>query len=431
MLKKAFEPLRLPGGAPANTAGLMHFMREHDGRPVRYHLRIEPDGSGLLLANASAAVRLSPTGVAIAHGLLAGESDRALARGVVERFAGAPIERVRQDIIDVRTLLGELARPLRGAYPLRSLDEPEATVHRRVLRAPLSADVTVDDDLESSLGIVQRLWEAGVPQVMLSLSPDAQADGLVRIVERAEDLGLIAGVRVRATDLVADGLLDDLARVGLDHLDVLYAGEQHHDTLFGSTGASDYAAARAALERALQLEICPVAVVPIVATTFDQLESIADELASLRVRVAIAFALVSTDDDPEVLSPDEVRQAAATIEEVADHRDLDVVWAPPLERDASIDVIAQVRQGPRTAGEASMRVRSDGTVLAPEGPSTAAGNLLRDPWPDIWSHASFRRYREAVDDPSRCASCPGLALCAAGCPARPETWARVSAGDPR
>ena len=44
-------------------AGLYHAVQERGGEINRLHLRVEPDGSGMLLANASAALRLTPVGV--------------------------------------------------------------------------------------------------------------------------------------------------------------------------------------------------------------------------------------------------------------------------------------------------------------------------------------------------------------------------------
>jgi radical SAM protein with 4Fe4S-binding SPASM domain len=416
--------------AVSPPGGLTHFIREHDGRAVRYHLRIEPDGSGLLLANATAALRLSPTGVVIAHGLLDGRAtDDALVRRVVDAFADVRSDRVVADIAAVRIALDELADPQRVLYPLRSLDDADATVHRRALCAPLCADVRVGGDSDAGLRILQRLWDVGVPQVVFSLPSGGPGRALVRLVERAEDLGLIAGVRARASDLHADGLLDDLARAGLDHLDLFYAGKRDHDALLGR---SDYALVRSMLARASELDVFRVAVVAVTSQTFEQLETIIDELVSLDVRAAIAFALVSdTEDASHALSPSEVRQAAVTAEELADHHDIDVVWAPPLEHDPAMDAIVVVQGGPRTAGEASMRVDSDGTIFAPEGPATPAGNLLGDDWSVVWAHAAFRHYREAVDEPARCEVCPGLTLCAAGCPALPVTWARLPPGGAR
>ena len=50
--------------------GMIHMMRETENGPARFHLRVERDGSGLLIANAAASARLSNSGVIIAKELL-------------------------------------------------------------------------------------------------------------------------------------------------------------------------------------------------------------------------------------------------------------------------------------------------------------------------------------------------------------------------
>ncbi|MCB0236496.1 MAG: SPASM domain-containing protein, partial [Anaerolineae bacterium] len=49
------------------------------------------------------------------------------------------------------------------------------------------------------------------------------------------------------------------------------------------------------------------------------------------------------------------------------------------------------------------------------------GNILRDPWEEIWQGALFRSFRDRVEDPrwaglpEKCWECPDLPLCGGGC----------------
>jgi radical SAM protein with 4Fe4S-binding SPASM domain len=430
-LKRLLFPDRDAAAGP--RAGLSHYQREVDGQPVRYHLRVERDGSGLLIANAAAAVRLSPVGVTITSELLGGQaSDEDVAEQITTSFRGATGGRALEDVRRVRSVLDELADPA-GRYPLLSLDDdPEAGVHRRTLSAPLCADVVVADPIETRSRL-SRLWDAAVPQVVLIAASSSDAEALVQLVEHAEDLGLIAGVRARASDLEAEGLLEDLAQAGLDHLDVPYAGPHaiEHDELLGN---GDHVAAERLMRRALALEVCPVAFVPLVSTTLDSLDETAARLVELRVPAVVAYAIATEEDAPDddeahALGPTELVQAATTAEELADDHGLNFVWAAPTERRASLSLAEQVRAGPRTGGEACVRLETDGAVLPPTGVPDRAGIIDTDAWTDIWSHEAFEHYRESVDAPARCKTCPGLALCSAGCPKITETWARAPRAD--
>lgn len=407
------------------SPGLHHYFRELDeGQVVRYHLRVENDGAGLLICNATAAARLSPTGVLIAHQLLKGEKDEGGLVAVLRRtFRGGTAQSWRADIARVDALLDELAEP-GGRYPLVNLDDPHATVHRRMLCAPLSA-VLEPGGVEARRGLMDRLWKAAVPQVILLAGADPSH--LVELVEHAEDIGLIAGVRGTASVLGRDGLLEEMALAGLDHLGVLYAGAEWHDDLLGE---GDFEAAEELLQAAQAAEVCPVAVVPLTVPTVAHFDVVARSAKQLGVSALMVFAIASREASPEedaVLPQRALRQAAVTAEEIADRYDLDLIWTAPLEWSPEQPLKTQVRAGPRAAGDASIRVAANGDIRVPQGPPEVVGNLAEMSWSSIWAHPAFRAYREATEPPERCPVCPLLTVCNAGCPAEPATWSQREA----
>ncbi|HUM68826.1 MAG TPA: hypothetical protein PLK31_08275, partial [Chloroflexota bacterium] len=92
----------------AIAPGLYHFMRASDGLYTRFHLRVEPDGRGLLLANAAAAARLSPTGVLMAKGLLEEQEEQEIVTAVQSRFRGASPDMVQADLQRVSGIIHTL-----------------------------------------------------------------------------------------------------------------------------------------------------------------------------------------------------------------------------------------------------------------------------------------------------------------------------------
>ncbi len=400
--------------------GLYHYVRTFDGAPVRYHLRVEPDGSAVLLANATSALRLSPHGAVAAKALLEGRSVQGAADDMARRFrvpsGGEALASVRG--LDAR--ISKMGDP-DEAFPMSTLDDPAATLHRRRLSAPLTADV-VAPELGNVELHVRKLWDIGVPQVRFVLPYATTGRHLVRLVELAEDLGMIAGVRARASDLVNAGLVRDLAMAGVDHIDIYWAGAgaETHDGLFGD---KDHALADAAIEECHALEVCPVAVLPVLDDIVDALDELSDALEARRLRVLVAYAICSDAGEGRVVDAALLAQAATTLEEIAEHVNVNLVWSPPEERDEAMTLVEQVQRGPRTAGEACIRVEPDGSVLAPDGPAVARGDLAADPWESIWASPAFHCWRESVPDPERCARCPGLELCDAGCPSSHATWA--------
>lgn len=400
-----------------------HYVREVDGQVARYHLRIERDGAGLLLANATAALRLSPSGVVIARRLLEGAGAGEVAAHVARAFRGAARRKVEEDVARVTQALDALVTRA-DRYPLRDMDGPETSVYRRTLSAPLRADVGGDAGGEVDR-VLRALWNAGVPQVVFAIPDQAARERATRWVELAGDLGMITGVRARASILGRPG---DLAAAGLDYAEILWAGNAAgvHDAIAGD---GDFAALEVLFADVRGIELCAAAWVPLIGPTFDDLDEIAEAAVSHGARAMTVAAIVA--EDPEqggALAARALPQAAALAEEVAERLGVAVTWAPPTEREPAISIAAQVLRGPRSVGDASVRVTTDGAVLPPTGPATPAGNILRESWDVVWGRAPFRGFREATDDPSRCDTCPGLASCGIGCPRDPSTWARPAGG---
>jgi radical SAM protein with 4Fe4S-binding SPASM domain len=271
------------------------------------------------------------------------------------------------------------------------------------------------------------LWEAAIPHVTFLVPENPNADYLVRAVERAEDLGLIAGVRGRATDLSQGELLYDLAMAGVDHVTVVYASADAavHDALLG---AGDHALAPSVIQTVQQFEVASVAEIPLVRETLVGFDATLTTLQALGVHNYSFFAIAAVDEDDDgngqsgPLPASAMPQTADLVEEMASQMDVRFVWQPPVERDRTLSLAEQVRQGPRCSGDVAVRIEPDGEVIPPRGPYRSAGNILTQDWNRIWNNQAFRHYRERVERPTRCDDCPGLAICAADCPRKTAGW---------
>lgn len=410
---------------PAVAPGVYHAMQEAEGAYTRFHLRVERDGSGLLIANAAAAARLSPTGVLITKGLLDGKKADAVLQDLVANFRGATADVMRADIAKVEELIAQITTP-GDTYPVFNLDDAALSPYNAELIAPLQASLPLAEP-EKVLPILDKLWDAGIPHVTLLAPRDPDATYLVRAIERAEDLGMIAGVRGRASDLWNVDLLTAMTQAGVDHITFIYASDDPavHDAL---CGAGDHAAATALLAWLEENQLCAVAELPLVQTTLYGLNATVKTLMAQGAD-NIAFVAYATTDvalakREGIFDADAMLQVAAMIEETADDAQARFIWDPPVQRNPAQSLAEQVQAGPRCSGDVAVRVEADGSVIPPRGPYKSAGNLLQMPWNVIWDHEAFRRYRERVEAPTHCDRCPGLAICAADCPREPAGWAQ-------
>lgn len=432
---------------------------------ARVHLRVDPDGGGLLVVDARAALALSASGVIIARGLLDGVPHAEVVERVAATFAGASRDVIERDLDRTEDALTGMLDP-GAAVPVTNRAGPAFDAASRRLAAPFRADLALSgrEHAGSVRALVDRLWAAGVPHLVLapmatragagtggpvstaaattdaSTTDAATTNGaevsgraaavrwLVReAVEHAEDLGMIAGVRGRATDLRAADALDTWADAGLDHLELLVAAGDaaRHDALFG---AGDRAAVDACLDAASRAELAVTAVVPLCPGDEHALAAWLDGPVARRVAAVSVFAITSGVVEPvagtvaAAFPGRALAQVAAHVEELADRSHRPLLWQAPVLVEDPASARDAILAGPRAAGDVGMHVEPDGAVLPPRGPWRPAGSLLRDPWNAIWGHPAFRTYREHVEAPARCAICPGLASCAPGCPKDPTTW---------
>lgn len=435
--------------------GLYHFQRPRDGEYLRFHLRVDPDGSGLLLAAAAEAIRLSPAAAVVASLLLEDRTPEQAAETLAKdhRLRREEAETVVARVYEV---LSELGRP-DSRFPVFNLVDPAATGGDVDLMAPFQADLVLGpgdaEDADKIRRILDRLWEAAIPHVRF-LVGRAEGPALVSSVTHAEDVGMITGVQATARALMQGELLQQLAGVGLDYVVFPWAVTPAvHNSVYG---AEDWEHLPAAIAKVRQLEMAPVLVVPLVDPFADELEQQLEQLQDWKVSHLEVFAIVDaasdTGADPHAENPDadspaaavvehsgevgdddplralrgrELRQLAAWIEDLAAENPLQITWLPPVAVDQNqSEVVADaMRVGARAGGDVSIRVAANGDVMPPRGPAEVAGNLLEKSWEAIWGQSAFDRFRRLVEGETRCDQCPGLAICAAACPADPAGWA--------
>lgn len=428
--KPAAHP-RLPESSLV-PAGIYHYPRERDGQNLRYHLRVERSGQGVLLAAASEGVRLSAAGVTIAKALLDGQPVNEVAESLPFVNAATVVKQIQHTI-------HSLGVP-GPRYPIFDLIDPVASVGPHGLIAPFQADVVLGESADMPV-ILRSLWIAGIFHARFIDIEKAPLDRLAAAVEQAEDLGMITGIRGRASFLIEQKVIPRVAEMGLDYLVIPWGvTTDRHAAIFGE---ADSGQLRAALGEIAKWEMAAVADAPLSADVTDSFEEEVRQLKGEGVRNFEVYSLAyvpaaanekRANDPADVLTSaglrpfaaDALRQWAGWIEDLADNQDVQISWLPSLECTHAHDFVALARGGPRAGGDISIRVEADGRVIPPRGPAVSAGRIQHDSWDQIWNHSAFRKFRSLIESERRCSVCPRLTICAADCPADPMGWAQES-----
>ena len=374
---------------PRAPVGVHPFRRETEQGVRKLFLRVDDSGAGVLIADASEALRLSPVGCFVVHELLTGSSSDAVQARLGVSDAGALVDEAKRAI-------DELGRPDRR-YPAMALVDPLEGDGTHGIE-PLQGDVEAVEDPASLRRAVDWLVRAGIPHVRFLLpegrarqAPEAAA-ALAGAIEYAEDRGLIAGVRMTADETIGSAALSRWIEFGLDYL-VLPVGltEEAHRRAFGD---ADWEALEGAVRLTNEREIAAVIEIGLTTDAFDALEPAIDRFVGQGGNYVETYAVVGDQASGEKLLPAQLPQLATFVEDLGTRGRTPIAFLPPIHaRGRSIEQI--IRGGPRTAGDLALRIDASGAIFLPRGPCKSVGSL-DDEWSTLRTRPKVAAFRQIV-----------------------------------
>lgn len=378
-MTKILDPVRrLFSGIQPIPTGLYHYLSpQDDPRNYRLHLRIEVDGSGILIVNASTVLHLNQTAAEYAYYLVQNldadsAADKMARRYQIDRKTAKAdyltfIERIQSLItipdLDPVTFLdferqppfsGQISAPYRLDCALTyqvSTSDTEAAPQERVKRELSTAEW---------IQVINKAWKIGVPHIIFTGGEPTLRDDLPELLMAAEKNGQVTGLLTDGIQLAEASYLEGLLQTGLDHLMIIF--DSRKDQVWK------------ALENALQADLFVAVHVTLRENTLDEKLSLLERLAGMGVK-AISVSAVSKDLAPQL---EALRQKIADSE-------LELVWNLPTPYSAMHPValetgLSELTQG---AGTAFLYLEPDGDVLPAQGMNRVMGNFLNDDWEKI------------------------------------------------
>jgi len=438
------RPVNLPLLGRAHEApttpppGLHAYLRQQaPGERTRVHLRVEADGSGLLVVNANRVVHLNPTATAMAWLSLEGTPEReALAR--LSRTYRAPRKQLRADWQEVTAQVEALASP-NGACPVHDLDLEVLQPFSQVPSAPYRIDLALtyrcndncahcynarprnypEIDTAAWKQVIDRVRLVGVPHICFTGGEATLRPDLPVLVAHAQQQGLVTGLLSNGRRLSDAAYVSALADAGLDHVQITLEShdEAVHDRMVGARGAWQQTVA--GLRNCLESAMYVMTNTTLLAENAGQLEATLDFLARAGVPTVGLNALIYSGRGQSVgtglneadLAP--LLTLARGKTEAAGQR---LIWYTPTQY-CHFDPI-QMELGVKgcTAALYNLCIEPDGAVIPCQSYYEPLGNMLRDPWESIWDHELARALRERRFVPAACHDCGLLAECGGGCP---------------
>ncbi|HPH96506.1 MAG TPA: radical SAM protein [Anaerolineaceae bacterium] len=369
-LPAGFYPYQSPPGA---------------ARPVRLHLRLEADGHGLLVLNASTVMHLNQTAAEMIYHFIKGTPENLAVAEMTTRYRvdGKQLEQ------DYKTLLEKLQTLMDtpDLEPVTYLDFDRQTPYEADISAPYRLDCALTYRTEDEgLGIapqervkreltteewqimLDKAFKAGIPQVIFTGGEPTLRPDLITLLAYGEKLGLVTGLLTGGARLSDPKYLHSLLQNGLDH--ILLVLEPDHEEAWE------------ALKDILAEDIFVAVHLTVREGNAAQIMEMLEKLAKMGVKaVSLSAAAPELAEDLE-----NARRAASGLE-------MSLVWDLPVpysvHNPVALEMQAMAGEDERLtdgAGKAWLYVEPDGDVLPAQGRADQVmGSLLMDEWPAIWA----------------------------------------------
>jgi radical SAM protein with 4Fe4S-binding SPASM domain len=417
--------------------GILHFDYQGNGERARIHLRIDPDGSGLLIVNASRIMHLNPTAAHMAYYFLH-KIPQETAIDSLSKIYNVTKDRLSMDYAKLTDQLSELIKP-DGACPIHDLNLEVTPPFSARPCAPYRMDLAITYRCNNDCAhcynararnypelstqqwhkILDKLWSIGIPHVVFTGGEPTLRKDLSELIAHAQQNGQITGINTNGRRLSDQTYVDTLINAGLDHVQITL--ESHdpeiHDSMVNSAGA--WKQTVAGIHNVLETPLYVMTNTTMLSTNSPVLHQTLEFLAGLGVPTIGLNALIYSGRGLSVhsgLAETELSPILNLARRITAEHNQRLVWYTPTQY-CHFDPM-QLELGVKgcTAALYNMCIEPNGDVIPCQSYYQSLGNLLTKRWNEIWNHelALYLRGRKYI--PEKCTGCSLLSECGGGCP---------------
>lgn len=417
--------------------GLYHFAREDKEGKARMHLRIDPDGCGILMVNASRVVQLNPTAAQMAALILRDIPASKAIKFFTDHFKVSK-KQAEDDYQLISYQIHEIIRD-DGICPVCELSLENKLPFSARPSAPYRMDLAITYRCNNAcshcynarprnfqemgtkdwMQILDRIWDLKIPHVVFTGGEPTLRDDLPELVAYAENKGLITGINTNGRRLADQLYFQSLLDAGLDHVQITF--ESHdpdiHDQMVSSKGA--WKQTVAGLRNVVSSSIYMMTNTTLLKYNSPYLEQTLDFLAKEGVPTVGLNALIYSGKGKSVgtgLKETELPDLLILARQKTDLHHQKLIWYTPTQYCNFNPTLLSLGIKGCTAALYNMCIEPDGSVLPCQSYYQALGNILSDPWHSIWEHPLAVSLRERKDIPEGCKTCDFLVECGGGCP---------------
>ncbi|WP_298003471.1 MULTISPECIES: PqqD family peptide modification chaperone [Anaerolinea] len=376
----AYQPI--PAGNYSGT------LRLQSSIPNKVHLRVEKNGTGIMILNGSIVLHLNQTATELTYHLLENRTDDQIIKTIQKRYG---ISR-EQAAADLNAFTGQLENLLNlpDVDPVAYLGIERVEVNTGAMSAPYRLDcaltyrhpdlsylrsapverVKTDLRAEEWKTILKKAWDAGIPHVIFTGGEPLLREECPELILYASKLGMVTGLLSTGyslTEQTAQHLINDC---GLDHIMIIFQeGDQE------------------IWEKLDILIRQDISIAVHITITHQKRHEYIDLFEHLQQKGIRNLSLSTNSLDFR----DEVFWARDKIAEMG----ISLIWDIPVPysrlHPVALEIALSEENKETITGYSSLYVEPDGDVLLSQGEFQVLGNFLKDSWETIWNAAIERR----------------------------------------
>jgi radical SAM protein with 4Fe4S-binding SPASM domain len=415
------------------------------GGKMRMHLRVEEDGAGVLFVDVTDVVHLNPTATTMAKKALENiPVEHAIAKfGRI--YGGIGKGELQEELTNIYDMVEEFRNPT-GDCPTCLLDGSldKSPLFSIPVKAPYKVDIALtygcnnecphcynEADrlnmpslpLEHWESVFEKLAEKGIPHIILTGGEATLHPDLAAIIRYADGLGMIVGLNTNGRHIAHKPYMEEIAAAGLNHVQITLGSNygEIHDAMMG---ANSFQQTVRGIENAVASNVHVITNTTLMRNNMEHAEEIIDFIYDLGIRTFAMNGMIYSGGGfahPSAIPEEEMPGLLVRVRDHAKKLGMRFLWYTPTEYCRMSPVELEIGAKRCNAAEYSLCIEPNGDVLPCQSYYVSAGNILHDPWEDIWGGELFRSFRERELDPhwaglpEKCWECPDLSMCGGGC----------------
>jgi len=402
-------------------------------------LRVEPEGTGLLVINANTVLYLNETATAHAYLFMQGLSTDTAVKKIRRMFRvnAETAKREHEKLIYAISTLAQTER----VCPISFLDVKSIEPFTQEYSAPLRMDMaltfkcqnncvhcyaggpheTEELSTEQWKQVIDKVHEIGVFILTFTGGEPTLRDDLPELLQYTQNKGIVTGLVTNGRKLRDLEYVRALEKVGLDFVQVTLESHKAaiHDKMTATKGSwkeTVQGIKNAALSRIYVTTNSTLSKY----NAADFLETI-DFIKELGVAAfgcnSLIYSGKATSISNEFALPIEtLKELLPKVRDKANNLGMKFLWYTPTQYCQLDPVSLGLGIKSCTAATVNMCVGPNGDVYPCQSYFESLGNILKDSWNSIWNHPRAISIRKREYAEPKCKDCPQLQICGGGCP---------------